>query len=449
MDLQFMNTEHQIARKLMEDLSFCIFDLETTGSNHKFDKIIDIGLVRLEKLKIVEEKSFLINPEIPIPGFIQRLTNIVQADVEKAYRIEDVIEEIIDFIGDSILVAHNISFDVPFLNSVLQRLNLGPLSNKTLCTNMMTKCLIPNLLNSNLNYMSEIFNLPHKHAHQAQEDARASALLLQHYLNIFVEKGIRKVNHLFYPHHNYELDRLYIKRAQEMDGPQATKLLKNTYARINNIGAPFLLSIHGPNGVLLYSLPCSGSTEEFNFIGQKLNNFPWNKIGIVLFGHIIEVLINFNRHIDKLPPDSAKEIVDFLSMKYLKTTSPSRAKWPRHDFLIIKHLVPKQFSIFPTHSLQLKNQLVFRYPGHEKMLLQYIRKCSIPKSNKPIITKHGPKRNLQNLTYGLLEQQDTWRYFSFDKNLIHKDKEGDKLFAKLDEFMAQDPNLYAYPKEYI
>ncbi|RPJ78868.1 MAG: 3'-5' exonuclease [Alphaproteobacteria bacterium] len=116
--------------QLLNELSFCVFDLETTGGNHVNDKIIEIGLVRVENLKIVAQKSFLIKPEMHIPDFIQKLTNIKEADVNDAPLIEDVIDEILEFMGDSILVAHNTSFDVPFFNSVLRRLDREELKNK-------------------------------------------------------------------------------------------------------------------------------------------------------------------------------------------------------------------------------------------------------------------------------------------------------------------------------
>ena len=99
------------------------FDLETTGGNHDKDGIIEIGLVKIDQLEIVEEKSYLIKPEIKIPDFIQKLTSIRNKDVKDSPKIEEVIEDILEFMGDRILIAHNTSFDIPFFNSVLRRLN--------------------------------------------------------------------------------------------------------------------------------------------------------------------------------------------------------------------------------------------------------------------------------------------------------------------------------------
>jgi DNA polymerase-3 subunit epsilon len=102
------------SQELIDNLSFCEIDLETTGGNHSKDKIIEIGMVRVKNRKIVGEMSYLVNPEMPIPEFIQNLTNISQKDVKDAKVIEDIMEEVLEFIGDDIIVAHNTSFDVPF-----------------------------------------------------------------------------------------------------------------------------------------------------------------------------------------------------------------------------------------------------------------------------------------------------------------------------------------------
>ena len=140
----------------LSKLRFCVFDLETTGGNHDKDGIIEIGLVNIDQLEIVEEKSYLIKPDIKIPDFIQKLTSIRNKDVKDSPKIEEVIDDIIEFMGDRILIAHNTSFDIPFFNSVLRRLNKEELENKSICTNLMTRYLMPSMLNSNLSSLSEL-----------------------------------------------------------------------------------------------------------------------------------------------------------------------------------------------------------------------------------------------------------------------------------------------------
>ena len=70
-----------MTENLLSSLNFCVIDLETTGGHHKRDKIIEIGLAKISNLEIKETMNLLVNPEIPIPDFIQNLTSIGPSDV--------------------------------------------------------------------------------------------------------------------------------------------------------------------------------------------------------------------------------------------------------------------------------------------------------------------------------------------------------------------------------
>ena len=167
-------------------LKFCIFDLETTGGNQDRDEIIEIGIALVENFQITDEKNFLLKPKIKIPEFIQKLTSISNDDVKDCPKIEEVIDEILSMMEGRILVAHNTSFDVPFFNSVLEDWGRKSFQTKV-CTNLMSKYLIPNLLNTNLSYMSNLFKIDHGNAHRALDDARATAkifLIFCKYLKI-------------------------------------------------------------------------------------------------------------------------------------------------------------------------------------------------------------------------------------------------------------------------
>ena len=262
----------------IQKMSYCVFDLETTGGNQQNDKIIEIGLVKIKNFKIVEKKNYLIQPEINIPSFIHKLTSLKQADVEKSPLIEDVIDEILEFMKDSVLVAHNTSFDIPFFNSILRRLGKKPLKNKALCTHLMTKYLMPNLMNSNLNYMCRIFNIKHQKAHRALDDAMATAKLLIKYLNIFISKDIQKLNHLYYPRNKYELDQYHFKRNLENPN-QTTEIL----CKLSSVKASSLVTLKGVNGVILYSLPFTGKREQIELIEQKVKDLDWRTLTIKLY----------------------------------------------------------------------------------------------------------------------------------------------------------------------
>jgi DNA polymerase-3 subunit alpha (Gram-positive type) len=434
--------------ELVKNLEFCVFDLETTGGNHKNDKIIEIGLVKIKNLEIVEQKNYLIQPEIKIPEFIQKLTSITPDDVKDAPIIEDVIDELLAFMGDTILVAHNTSFDVPFFNSVLKRLGKPTLENKSLCTNLMTKYLIPNLMNSNLNYMSKIFGIRHKKAHRALDDALATAELLQIYLQIFIDKGINKINHLYYPRGRYELDRANFKS----DTP-----LEDIKSKFENLYTPHIVTIKGENGIILFALPCKNTKEEKELIYSKLEELDWKNITIKLIGPFLETLINFNNLFNKIDSNDKGEIIRFLWKEHLPNEKAPLKDDIRAsqilendfgDFVITNHLVPEQYIIYPMYAMTQKSELVFRYPGHKKKLIQYINSKSSKISNNKMKRPHFlPSYKAFFDSYLQEKKKDGKVLFIFRKSLPLKNSE--KFFDDFEHFFRQNPNNYKFPKEYI
>jgi DNA polymerase-3 subunit alpha (Gram-positive type) len=362
-------------------MSFCVFDLETTGGNQKTDKIIEIGLVKISNLEIVDQKDFLIKPEIPIPDFIQRLTSITHKKTAKSPIIEEVIDEVVEFMSDSILVAHNTSFDVPFFNSVLERLGKKKMENRTICTNLMTKYLIPGLMNSNLNYMSNIFGIGHQRAHRAKDDAYATALLLLKYLNIFIEKDIKKINHLYYPKNRYELDRASFKR----DGITTEKLVET----LSKSGSDaFSLSLKGDQGEICFAIADTVKGFEEDFYSNVISTVKWKTATINLFGNLPEAFFSIRPFFKKINKEETGKILDYVARRHLgfKTfddlIKQYDAKKRKRGFLIIHHLVPEQFVVINLVDVSVRDKLVFRYPGHEKKLWQYLKSRSKVNSKK-------------------------------------------------------------------
>lgn len=425
------------SHELLNSLSFCVFDLETTGGNHNNDKIIEIGLVRIEHLEIVAQKSFLIQPEVQIPEFIQKLTSIKESDVNDAPLIQDVIDEILEFMGDSILVAHNTSFDVPFFNSVLRRLDRPELSNKAICTNLMTKYMIPNLLSSNLNYMSKIFNLKHQKAHRALDDAKASAELLLTYLQIFTHKNIQKVNSLYYPKNKFELDRINHKKNVPFE------FIKE---QINSLKSPFLLTLKGVEGVVLFSFPCHGTENEKNYLLQKIKQAPYELLTLKLVGPYFQGLIEMSSYFSKISEALQNEILDKLcefnsisreSLTVTSTESPG-------DFVILNHLIPEQYVIYPLNSLHQKMELVFRYPTHQNKLVQYINSKSARLNMGKLKKDHLPA-SITSFLYSYLKAHN-------DSLLIQRSSQkitNADFKDALETFTEKNPNTYQFPQIYL
>ena len=119
-----------------------------------------------------------INPGLLVPYYITNLTGITDADVHDAPFFEDITSEIIDFIGDSVLVAHNMPFDYSFLKNEFARAEILLPKNNTLCTLKLARKLYPELKSKSLGNLVKHFGIKHKNVHRALGDAMVTAKLL-------------------------------------------------------------------------------------------------------------------------------------------------------------------------------------------------------------------------------------------------------------------------------
>ena len=167
---------------LLSQVTFCVVDLETTGSSSAVGGITEIGAVKYRGGEEVSRFSTLINPGQPIPANIVMLTGISSSMVADAPRIEDVLEMFLDFVQGTVLVAHNARFDVGFLNAALERHGYDPLSNVVVDTVTLARRLVRSEVpNCKLSTLAAHFNFPHQPIHRAMDDVLATGDLL-HYL---------------------------------------------------------------------------------------------------------------------------------------------------------------------------------------------------------------------------------------------------------------------------
>jgi DNA polymerase-3 subunit epsilon len=377
-------------RALLESLQFCIVDLETTGGDVQKDKIIEIGLIRVRGLKIVDKLGLIINPEIPIPMFIQRLTTIKESDTKDAPTIEQSIDQIIEFVGESILVAHNTSFDITFINGVLKKMKRKAFANPILCTNIMTKYLIPEITNSNLPYMCKILKIPHLHAHRAIFDAESTANLLLKYLDFFIERNIKKVNQLYYPLNKFELDKIHLKTEEELT--LACKTLKE-------LKSAFIISFKGEKGQILGTIPFSTFAADCVSLAK---NFEWETITIKLCGTYFDALIAAHDHYTLLSPKQKQTMLDIMNKKEKVKDVEMEEILKFFDdkvFLITPHLIPEQYILTDLRAPMKNRMLVFKYPSHWNKVKKIIENGIFLKSTKK--TKHStfPKKKFEAVEF--------------------------------------------------
>ena len=157
---------------------FVVIDTETTGLDTRTDRIIDIGAVRLdEDLAVAERFTTLVDPELPIPLFVARLTGISDADVAGAPRIADALADLREFAGDALLVGHNAAFDREHLAAAARRGGTPPLSGDWFDTLEAALLLFPELDRHALPVLVEELGLSWP-AHRALPDAEATAAVL-------------------------------------------------------------------------------------------------------------------------------------------------------------------------------------------------------------------------------------------------------------------------------
>ncbi len=155
-------------------------DVETTGGRSAYDRIIEIGMLRVENNEVARTFSSLINPHTYIPQEIERLTGITQKDVERAPSFREVADEILEMLDESIFVAHNVRFDYGFLKQEFLRLNTA-FSSKQFCTVRLSRNLFPAYRHHNLDSIIERFGLRCESRHRALDDAK---VIYEFYLKI-------------------------------------------------------------------------------------------------------------------------------------------------------------------------------------------------------------------------------------------------------------------------
>ena len=174
------------------ETDFVVVDVETTDARTPPGRIMELGAYRVRAGRIVAEFRSLVNPETPIPAFIVGLTGITDAMVKDAPRFADIAPAWLQFADLAVLVAHNASFDVRFLNHELARVYPGRrMCNAHLCTVKLTRQLMPGLANHRLHTVAEHFAVPIPNRHRAADDARATAEILIRLLAQLDECGVR------------------------------------------------------------------------------------------------------------------------------------------------------------------------------------------------------------------------------------------------------------------
>jgi len=173
----------------LEEASFCVFDLETTGLATASARICEIGAVRIERLAFAATFQTLVRPGVPLPRPVGALTGLAEAELARAPRVGPALRRFAAFAGDAVLVAHNARFDTAFVNRELERLtgkrHAGPVID--------TVSLARNLLRgrverTSLAALAHFFGTAARPCHRALPDAEATAEIMLRLIELAQER---------------------------------------------------------------------------------------------------------------------------------------------------------------------------------------------------------------------------------------------------------------------
>jgi DNA polymerase-3 subunit alpha (Gram-positive type) len=175
--------------------TFVVFDIETTGFSSEQDRIIEIGAVKIENGQVIDRFNELINPKISIPYKITELTSISNDMVKDRKTIEDVLPRFLDFVGDSVVVAHNAEFDTGFIKSKCRNLGLK-FKNGIIDTLPLARFLFPQLKKHKLNVICDHLKISLENHHRAVDDAKATGDILLKCFDMLKEKDLNSLDQI-------------------------------------------------------------------------------------------------------------------------------------------------------------------------------------------------------------------------------------------------------------
>jgi DNA polymerase-3 subunit epsilon len=156
--------------------TYVALDLETTGLNPKYARILEVGAVKVVEGKVVDTYSQIVNVKMHLSQQITKLTGITEEMMLQGQAIELVITELIDFCEDYVLLGHNILFDYSFVKKAAINHKLT-FEKKAIDTLKLARLFLPNLEKRSLEYLCEYYQIEHVNKHRAYYDALATSEL--------------------------------------------------------------------------------------------------------------------------------------------------------------------------------------------------------------------------------------------------------------------------------
>ncbi len=281
---------------------FVVFDIETTGLSNFTDKIIEIGAVRIRNNEIIDKYQEFVNPNEPLSAFTTELTGITTGMVANADNIETVLPRFLEFIKNSVLVAHNAEFDVPFIIEKANQINckFKPVYIDTL---YLSRALNQDFKNHKLDTLTKEYQVNLLNHHRAIDDAIATAEVFLKMLEQLKQLNISIDNKI-----NYIKSELPISQHKEFQSI--------IYVR-NKTGLKNLYTIVSKSNIEYYNrepgIPISvaDALREGLLIGTgNYKSKLFNLVALEYEDDVLEKELEFFDFISIVPIDFAKHLVN-------------------------------------------------------------------------------------------------------------------------------------------
>ena len=182
----------RVKGQTLDDTTYCVFDLETTGISFRTEKITEIGIMKYRNGEVIDEFSTFVNPEKPIPERVQEITHITDDMVKDAPTIEEILPKVMEFFGDSVLVAHNADFDTGFIRYNCEKNGLK-FENTYLDTLQLAKDLFPDYKKYKLGIIADNLGIQVDVAHRALDDVDTTVKVFRVMIDMLKKRGIKKL----------------------------------------------------------------------------------------------------------------------------------------------------------------------------------------------------------------------------------------------------------------
>lgn len=187
---------YNVIEQRLKDAIYVVFDVETTGLSSVYDTIIEIAGIKMKNGEVIDKFERFANPHRPLPEKIIEITQITDDMLVDAPEVDDVLKEFHEWVGDSVLVAHNAPFDIGFLNEGYKKIDIDKVSNPVIDTLELARFLFPQLGNHRLNTLCKHLNVELVQHHRAIYDAEATGYLFWKLIEQLEEENISNINEL-------------------------------------------------------------------------------------------------------------------------------------------------------------------------------------------------------------------------------------------------------------